>query len=55
MELRKKRGHASINGVVTIMSKENDKCIDTYLKGRNFGGFGGFFKNPPKSTKLTSR
>lgn len=25
-----KRGHASINGVVTLMSKENGKCIDTY-------------------------
>ena len=25
------------------------------LAGRNFGGFGGFVKNPPKSAKLTSR
>ena len=25
------------------------------LAGRNFGGFGGFVKNPPNSAKLTSR
>ena len=25
------------------------------LAGRNFGGFGGIVKNPPKSAKLTSR
>ena len=26
-----KRGHASINGVVTLMSRENGKCLDTYV------------------------
>ena len=25
------------------------------LAGRNFGGFGGFVRNPPKSAKLSSR
>ena len=33
-----KRGHASINGVVTLMSKENGKCIDTYTFSKKCKG-----------------
>ena len=33
-----KRGHASINGVVTLMSRENGKCIDTYVFSKSCKG-----------------
>ena len=33
-----KRGHASINGAVTLMSRENGKCIDTYVFSKRCKG-----------------
>jgi len=33
-----KRGHASINGVVTAISAENGKCLDTHVMSKNCKG-----------------
>ena len=33
-----KRGHVSINGVVTVMSKENAKCLDTHVMSKKCKG-----------------
>lgn len=33
-----KRGHASINGVVTAISGENGKCLDTYVMSKHCKG-----------------
>ena len=40
---------------ITLQTFKGKVIHENYLKGRNFGGFGGFVKNPPKSAKLTSR
>ena len=33
-----KRGHASINGVVTVISRENGKCLDTHVMSKSCMG-----------------
>ena len=33
-----KRGHSLINGLVTLISKENGKCIDSYVMSKKCKG-----------------